>query len=66
MLRVHLIDPSTQSFGAVAVSGPITTLEGSLLTPALMSRASSMNQVAIFAGLLFRSWIGACYSPSRG
>jgi len=40
-----------------AVSLLITTLEGSLLTPALMSRASSMNQVAIFAGLLFWSWI---------
>jgi len=35
----------------------ITTLEGSLLTPTLMSRASSMNQVAVFAGLLFWSWI---------
>lgn len=35
----------------------ITTLEGSLLTPTLMSRASSMNQVAVFAGLLFWSWV---------
>ena len=35
----------------------ITTLEGSLLTPMLMSRASSMNQVAIFTALLFWSWI---------
>ncbi len=34
----------------------ITTLEGSILTPMLMSRASSMNQVAVFAGLLFWSW----------
>jgi len=43
----------------IAVAGVsllITTLEGSLLTPVLMSRASSMNQVAIFAGLLFWSW----------
>lgn len=43
----------------VAVAGVsllITTLEGSLLTPMLLSRASSMNQVAIFAGLLFWSW----------
>jgi len=38
------------------VSLLITTLEGLLLTPLLMSRASSMNQVAIFAGLLFWSW----------
>jgi predicted PurR-regulated permease PerM len=44
----------------VAVAGVallITTLEGSLLTPTLMSRASSMNQVAVFAGLLFWSWV---------
>ena len=34
----------------------ITTIEGSLLTPTLMSRASSMNQVAVFGGLLFWSW----------
>ena len=44
----------------IAVAGVsllITTLEGSLLTPTLMSRASSMNQVAVFAGLLFWSWV---------
>ena len=35
----------------------ITTLEGFLLTPALMSRASRMNPVAIFIGLLFWGWI---------
>lgn len=35
----------------------ITTLEGWLLTPALMSRASQMNPVAIFVGLLFWSWV---------
>jgi predicted PurR-regulated permease PerM len=35
----------------------ITTLEGSLLTPALMGRAAAMNQVAVFVGLLFWSWI---------
>jgi predicted PurR-regulated permease PerM len=43
----------------IAVAGVsllITTLEGSLLTPTLMSRAASMNQVAVFAGLLFWSW----------
>ena len=34
----------------------ITTLEGSLLTPLLMGRVSSMNQVAVFVGLLFWSW----------
>jgi predicted PurR-regulated permease PerM len=35
----------------------ITSLEGWLLTPALMSRASEMNPVAIFVGLLFWSWV---------
>jgi predicted PurR-regulated permease PerM len=51
-------------FGTVAmtslvagVSLLITTLEGFLLTPLLLGRASSMNQVAVFAGLLFWSWI---------
>jgi predicted PurR-regulated permease PerM len=40
--------------GFVALA--ITTAEGWLLTPLLLSRASQMNQVAIFAGLLFWSW----------
>lgn len=51
-------------FGTIAmttlvagVSLLITTLEGFLLTPTLVGRASSMNQVAVFAGLLFWSWI---------
>jgi predicted PurR-regulated permease PerM len=35
----------------------ITSLEGFLLTPALMSRAAQMNAVAVFVGLLFWSWI---------
>jgi hypothetical protein len=35
----------------------ITSLEGWLLTPALMSRAAQMNPVAIFIGLLFWSWV---------
>jgi len=39
------------------VSLLITTLEGSLLTPMLIGHASSMNQVAVFAGLLFWSWV---------
>lgn len=44
----------------VTVSGVafvITSLEGFLLTPTLMSRAARMNPVAIFVGLLFWSWI---------
>ena len=35
----------------------ITSLEGWLLTPLLMSRAAKMNPVAIFVGLLFWSWV---------
>jgi predicted PurR-regulated permease PerM len=35
----------------------ITSLEGFLLTPALMSRAAQMNPVAIFVGLLFWTWV---------
>ena len=44
----------------VYVSGTallITSLEGWLLTPVLMSRAAQMNPVAIFIGLLFFSWV---------
>lgn len=40
-----------------AVTLAITSLEGWLLTPALMSRAARMNPVAIFVGLLFWSWV---------
>lgn len=45
---------------AAAVGGlalTITTLEGWLLTPVLMSRVSQMNQVTVFAGLLFWGWM---------
>ena len=45
---------------AALVSGAsllITSLEGFLLTPWLTSRASSMNAVAIFVGLLFWGWV---------
>jgi predicted PurR-regulated permease PerM len=35
----------------------ITSLEGFLLTPALMGKAARMNAVAIFVGLLFWSWV---------
>lgn len=35
----------------------ITTLEGWLLTPILQGRAARMNHVAMFAGLLFWSWV---------
>ena len=45
---------------AITVAGAafvITSLEGFLLTPAMMSRAARMNPVAIFVGLLFWGWI---------
>lgn len=35
----------------------ITSLEGWAITPALMGRAAQMNRVAVFAGLLFWSWM---------
>jgi predicted PurR-regulated permease PerM len=35
----------------------ITTLEGFLLTPALLGKTARMNPVAIFVGLLFWSWL---------
>jgi predicted PurR-regulated permease PerM len=41
--------------GAVALL--ITSLEGFLLTPWLTSRATRMNAVAIFVGLLFWGWV---------
>jgi predicted PurR-regulated permease PerM len=51
-------------FGTVAMAATvagvafiITTLEGFVLTPMLMSQASEMNQVAIFVGLIFWSWM---------
>jgi predicted PurR-regulated permease PerM len=40
-----------------AITMAITSLEGWLLTPALMSRTAQMNPVAIFVGLLFWSWV---------
>jgi predicted PurR-regulated permease PerM len=35
----------------------ITTLEGWFLTPLLLGRAAQMNRVAIFAGLMFWTWM---------
>lgn len=45
---------------AVTVAGValvITTAEGWILTPILMGRVAQMNTVAIFAGLIFWSWM---------
>jgi predicted PurR-regulated permease PerM len=46
-----------RTFYVCAATLGITSLEGFLLTPMLMSRAAQMNPVAIFVGLLFWSWI---------
>ena len=40
-----------------AVTFVITSLEGFLLTPALMGKASRINQVALFVGILFWGWM---------
>jgi predicted PurR-regulated permease PerM len=40
-----------------AVALAITSLEGFLLTPALMGRAARINGVAMFLSLLFWSWL---------
>lgn len=45
---------------ALVVAGTallIMTLEGWFLTPGLMGRAAQMNSVAVFAGLIFWSWL---------
>lgn len=50
-----MVEPVVAAVASVSLV--ITTLEGMLLTPTLISRAASMNQVAIFAGLLFWGWV---------
>ena len=46
---------SVASIAGVALL--ITTLEGWFLTPLLLGRAAQMNRVAVFAGLLFWTWM---------
>jgi predicted PurR-regulated permease PerM len=50
-------DDVEKALTVAGVAFLITSLEGFLLTPALMSRAARMNPVAVFVGLLFWSWI---------
>jgi predicted PurR-regulated permease PerM len=45
------------ALAVAAIALIITSLEGWLLTPMLLSRAANMNQVAVFVGLIFWSWI---------
>ena len=40
-----------------SVAMAITSIEGWLLTPALQGRVARMNEVAVFIGLLFWSWV---------
>jgi predicted PurR-regulated permease PerM len=50
-------DSVPKTFTICSVAFLITSLEGFLLTPALMSRAARINSAAIFTGLLFWSWV---------
>ena len=50
-------DDLLKSAYVCGVAFAITSLEGFLLTPALVGRAAQMNPVAIFVGLLFWTWI---------
>ena len=50
-------DDLVKSAYVCGVAFAITSLEGFLLTPALMGRAAQMNPAAIFVGLLFWTWI---------
>jgi predicted PurR-regulated permease PerM len=50
-------DSISKTLVVCGVAFLITSLEGFLLTPALMSRAARINSAAIFTGLLFWSWV---------
>jgi predicted PurR-regulated permease PerM len=50
-------DDLVKSTYVCAVTLAITSIEGYLVTPALMGRAAQMNPVAIFVGLLFWTWV---------
>jgi predicted PurR-regulated permease PerM len=50
-------DDVVRTLYVCAAVGAVTGLEGMLLRPALLSRASQLNPVAIFAGLLLWSWL---------
>ncbi len=54
---------------AIMVGGiqiAITSLEGFLLTPMLMSRSARMNPVAMFVGLLFWGWLWGTWGVVLG
>ena len=47
----------SMALGIAGMAMLITTIEGYWLTPALMRRVAQMNRIAIFAGILFWSWM---------
>lgn len=57
MVTFLQFDDLVKSAYVCGVAFTITSLEGFLLTPALVSRAAQMNPVAIFIGLLFWTWV---------
>jgi len=48
---------ASQALAVAGISFLITTLEGYWLTPSLMGRVSEINRIALFAGILFWSWL---------
>jgi predicted PurR-regulated permease PerM len=49
-----------------AIQIVITSLEGFVLTPHLMSRSARMNPVAMFVGLLFWGWLWGAWGVVLG
>jgi predicted PurR-regulated permease PerM len=45
------------AIGVASLAFVITTVEGYWLTPVLMGRVAQINQIALFAGVLFWSWL---------
>jgi predicted PurR-regulated permease PerM len=50
-------DTITAATGVMGIAFLITTIEGYWVTPALLGRVAEMNRIAIFAGILFWSWL---------
>ena len=46
-----------RALGVAGLAMAITTVEGFWLTPALTARVAEMNRIAIFAGIMFWSWL---------
>ena len=57
MVAFLQFDSVSKTILVCLVALAITSVEGLLLTPALLSRAARMNAAAVFTGLLFWSWI---------